>query len=60
MVNLTPDDLKLRSDAELAKLFRSAVDQQGKALNASAAFNTASLALRLIRAELARRGLTIG
>lgn len=59
MFNLTQDDLKLRTDAELAKLFRSAVDQQGKAPNASAAFNEASLALRLIRAELARRGLRL-
>jgi hypothetical protein len=59
MVNLTQDDLKLRTDAELASLFRLAADQQDKAPNASIAFNTASLALRLIRAELARRGLSL-
>ncbi|WP_328276246.1 hypothetical protein [Sphingobium sp.] len=58
MFKLTSDDLRHKTDAELAALFNRAA-REISAPRLTVAFAEAATALRLIRAELARRGLRI-
>lgn len=59
MFKLSRDDLLRKTDAELADLFNRAACETGKA-RLTATFGEAASALRLIRAELSRRGLHLG
>jgi len=59
MFKLSRDDLLRKTDAELADLFNRASRETGKA-RLTATFTEAASALRLIHAELSRRGLHIG
>lgn len=58
MFKLPQTDLTAKSDAALRTLFLRATRDQATAPRASAAFVAASVALRLIGDELARRGFT--
>lgn len=60
MFKLSRDDLHRKTDAQLAGLFNRAAREIGSAPRPSLAFRQASSALRLIRDELARRGLRLG
>lgn len=54
MFNLTRENLKTKTDAQLRDLFARALRQQSTA-SLGPAFNKASHAIRMIRAELAQR-----
>lgn len=56
MFKLTRDDLRHKTDAELADLFNRAVGAIAQAPSLTAAYAQASVARRLIGDELARRG----
>ena len=60
MFKLSRDDLYRKTDAQLANLFNRAACEIGNAARPSLAFRQASSALRLIRDELARRGVRLG
>lgn len=57
MFKLSRDDLLRKTDAELADLFNCASRETAKA-RPTAAFGEAASALRLIRDELSRRGIS--
>ncbi|WAC47570.1 hypothetical protein OVA03_12775 [Asticcacaulis sp. SL142] len=56
MFHITRDDLAKKSDAQLKSLFNQAVQAKPSARRA---FAQVSFALRLIRDEIARRGLRL-
>lgn len=60
MFKLSRDDLHRKTDAQLANLFNRAAHEVGNAPRPSRAFRQASCALRIIRDELARRGVRFG
>lgn len=60
MFKLSRDDLRRKTDAQLANLFNCAAREIDNASRPSLAFRQASSALRLIRDELARRGIRFG
>lgn len=60
MFKLTANDLRSKSDAQLTGLFNTVSREMAKAPRLSAAFADVSAAYKLIRDELARRGLRLG
>jgi hypothetical protein len=60
MLNLTNTDLQTKSDAELRGLFAEATRQLAASPKLARQFAVAATAQRLIRDELARRGLRLG
>lgn len=58
MFRLTKDGLTAKTDAQLRDLFQTTSRDLASSARCGAAFNTASAALRMIRDELARRGIT--
>ena len=60
MFKLSRDDLHRKTDGQLADLFNRAARDVGNAPRLSLAFRQVSSVLRLIREELARRGLHLG
>lgn len=60
MFKLSRDDLHRKTDGQLSDLFNRATRDIVNAPRPSLAFRQASSALRLIRDELARRGLRLG
>lgn len=59
MFKLSRDDLHRKTDAQLADLFNRAARELRNAPRMSSAFRQVSSALRLIRDELASRGISI-
>ena len=58
MFKLSRDDLHRKTDAQLTDLFNQAACQLRTAPRMSSAFRQVSSALRLIRDELANRGIS--
>jgi len=60
MFKLTMADLQMKSDTELTGLFNQATRQLAGTPRLSSHFAAASVALRLLRDELNRRGISLG
>ena len=60
MFKLTMTDLQIKSDSQLTSLFNQATRQLAGTPRLSSHFAAASVALRLLRDELDRRGISLG
>jgi len=60
MFKLSRDDISRKTDGQLADLFNRAAREIGNTPRLALAFRQASTAFRLIRDELARRGIHLG
>lgn len=60
MLKLSRDDVRRKTDGQLVDLFNRAAREIGNTPRLSLAFRQASIAFRIIRDELARRGIRLG